>query len=106
MSWSIDDILEGMTGDHVRVMNKDTPEVHKHKKTEIKPSVQREEEDEQMIRHRLQVTIEGMKCVGGEGSWNEPLVMWLVDILVDQWMVQGAMYPINAVVSEDQEKWY
>jgi len=49
---------------------KDTPEVHEHKKTEIKPSVQREEENEQMIRHRLQVTIEGMECVGGEGSWN------------------------------------
>ena len=30
-------------------------------------------------------------------------MVWLVDILVDQRMVQGAMYPINAVVGEDQE---
>jgi len=83
MRWSIDDSLERMSGDHVRVVNEDTPEVHKHKETEIKPSVQREEEDEQMIRHRLQVAIEGMECVGGEGCWNEPLVVWLVNILVD-----------------------
>jgi hypothetical protein len=86
--WSIDDTLEGMSGDHIRVVNllhrvknpgirtivtktyEDTPKVHKHKKTEIKPSVQRKYEDEQMIGRRLQVTIEGMKCVGGEGSWN------------------------------------
>jgi hypothetical protein len=30
-------------------------------------------------------------------------VVWLVNILVDRRMVQGAMYPIDAVVGEDQE---
>jgi hypothetical protein len=32
--------------------------------------VQRKDEDEQMIGHRLQVSVEGMKGVGCEGSWD------------------------------------
>jgi len=79
----IDDSLESMPSDHVRVMNKNTPEVHKHEETEIEPAVQRKDEDEQMIGHRLQVTVEGMKGMGCEGSWDQPLVVRLVNILVN-----------------------
>ena len=50
--------------------HKNTPEVHKHEETEVKPAVQRKDEDEQMIGHRLQVTVEGMKSMRCEGSWD------------------------------------
>jgi hypothetical protein len=62
--------------------------------------MQRKDEDEQMIGHRLQVTIEGMEGMGCEGSWDcgwddegravqaktehtQPLVVRLVNILVN-----------------------
>jgi hypothetical protein len=62
--------------------------------------VQRKDEDEQMVGHRLQVTVEGMKCMGCEGSRDcgrddegrtvqgetghtQPLVVRLVNILVN-----------------------
>jgi len=79
----IDDSLERMPSDHVRVMNKNTPEVHKHEESEIEPAVQRKEEDEQMIWHRLQVTVEGMKGMRCEGSRDQPLMVPLMDILVN-----------------------
>jgi len=66
----INDTLESMSSDHIRVMNKNAPEIHKHEETEIEPTMQRKEEDEQMIGYRLQVTVEGMKGMGCEGSWN------------------------------------
>jgi hypothetical protein len=41
--------------------HENTPEVYKHEKSKIEPAMQRKNEDEQMIRHRLQITVEGMK---------------------------------------------
>ena len=32
--------------------------------------MQRKDEDKQMIGYRLQVTVEGMKGMGCEGSWD------------------------------------
>jgi hypothetical protein len=80
--------------------HKNTPEIHKHEETEIEPALQRKEEDEHMIRHRLQVPVEGMKGMGCEGRWDcggaveertaqertghtKPLVVRLVNILVN-----------------------
>jgi hypothetical protein len=41
--------------------HENAPEVYKHEKTKIEPAMQRKNEDEQMIGHRLQVTVEGVK---------------------------------------------
>lgn len=80
--------------------HKNTPEVHKHEESEIQPAVQRKDEDKQMIRHRLQVTVEGMKGMRCKGSWDcgrdgegrtvrgkmghtQPLVVRLMNMLVN-----------------------
>ncbi len=44
-----------------------------------------------------------MKGVGGEGRWDDPLVMRLVQVLVDQRMVKPAMDPVDGHVGEEQE---
>jgi hypothetical protein len=67
MSWSVYYLLEDVTGDHVRVMDlervvnlatiiqklrtyENTPEVHQDEKDEVQYPVDRENEDEEVIR--------------------------------------------------------
>jgi hypothetical protein len=66
--------------------------------------MQGEEEDEQMVRHRLEVAVKRMESMGSKGGRNcktikerqrepvtrrrtEPLVVWFVNVLVNRWMV-------------------
>jgi len=42
VSWAVYDFLEGMTGDHVRVMNKDAPAIDEYEQPEIEEAMERE----------------------------------------------------------------
>ena len=44
-----------------------------------------------------------MEGVCGEGGGYDPLVVWLVDVLVDTWVVLQSMDPVNAVIGEEEE---
>ena len=56
-----------------------------------------------MVRERLEVTVDWMESVCGEGGGNDPLVVWLMDVLVNAWVVFQSMNPVDAVISEDEE---
>ena len=64
----VDDLLERVAGDHVGVVDEDGPEVDKDEEAEVEVALDGEEEDEQMVGHRLQVAVERVERVRREGS--------------------------------------
>jgi len=63
MGWSIDHFLQRVTGYHIRIVDKNGPTVDKDKKADVNVTVKREEEDEDVIRDRLKVAVDGMKSM-------------------------------------------
>ena len=92
-----------MTGDHVRVVDKHRPNIHAHEECKVEVFLDREEVREDMVGERLEVTVDGVESVCGEGGGYDPLVVWLVDVLVDTWVVLQSMDPVNAVIGEEEE---
>ena len=62
-----------------------------------------EEVGEDVVRERLEVTVDWVESVCGEGGGNDPLVVWLVDVLVDERVVFQSVNPVNAVIGEEEE---
>ena len=60
---TIDDLLERMPSDHVRIMDEDTPEIDSHKETKVKVTLHGENENEKMVRDRLSVPIYRVESV-------------------------------------------
>ena len=63
VSWPVDDLLQGMTCDHVRIVDEDGPNIDGHEHGEVEVTLHREEEDEEMIWETLRTTINGMERV-------------------------------------------
>ena len=59
----VDDRLERVAGDHVRVVDQDRPEVHRDEQPEVQHAVEGEYEDEEMVRDRLEVAVERVERV-------------------------------------------
>lgn len=62
----VDDLLERMAGDKVRVMDKDGPEVDEDEEAKVEVTVEREDEDDEVIWYRLEVAVERVERVGCE----------------------------------------
>ena len=101
--WSIDDVLQPMTGDHIRIMNEDRPDVYTNEEGEMEMFLNGEEVGKNVIGEGLEVTVDWMESVCGEGSGDNPLMVWLVNILVDAWVVFQSVNPVNAVIGKDEE---
>ena len=56
-----------------------------------------------MVWEGLEVTVDWVESVCGEGSGHDPLVVWLVDVLVDKRMMFQSVNPVNAVIGADEE---
>jgi len=82
----------------------DRPNVDNDKQAEIKVLVEREEENEEVIGQRLHVAVKGMKGVRCVRSRNDPLVMGLVESLINPRNVQPAMDPVDAHIGEEEEE--
>lgn len=92
-----------MAGDHVRIVNEDRPDVHCHEKGEVEVLLDGEEVREDVVGEGLEVPVDRVECVSGEGSGYNPSVVWLVDVLVDEWVVFPPVDPVDAVVGEKKE---
>ena len=66
----VDDLLQWMTSDHVGIMDKNTPKVDGNEEEQVKNTVKREKEDEQMVGHGLEVAVDGVKRVRRERRRN------------------------------------
>lgn len=86
------------------VVNQDSPDVNEDEEDHRGDLGQREQEGEDMVWQTLSITIKGVECVGGKRCGHNPLVVWLVDVLVDAWVVEAAVDPVDARVGEEQEE--
>lgn len=99
----IDDILQPMAGDHIRIVNEHRPDVYTDEEREMQMFLDGEEVGEDMVGKRLEVPVDRMESVRGEGGWDNPLVVWFVDVFVDGRVMFQSVNPVNAVVGEQEE---
>ena len=97
-------IDDGVVRDIFAIMDHDGPEIDKDEEQDIGKLLNWEHKGIHVIRKPLSETIKGMESVGGIGSWHNPLVVRLMQPLVDQWMVQVSVDPVDAVVREAEKE--
>ena len=56
-----------------------------------------------MVRDRLSESIDRVEGVRSVGGRHDPFMMSLVERLVDEWMVEASMDPVDAEVGEEDE---
>jgi len=100
---SIDNVLQPMASDHIRIVNKHGPNVDADEKCEVEVFLNGDDVGEDVVGERLEVTVDWVESVCGEGGGDDPLVVWLVDVLVDKGMVFQSVDPVNAVIGADKE---
>lgn len=101
---AIDHLLEWRVADHVRVVDQDAPQVDKHEEADGHDTVKREDEGEDVVRQRLEVAIKRVESVTCVRRGDEPLVVRLVDVLVDSGVMLNPVDPVDEEVGEDKEE--
>jgi hypothetical protein len=99
----VDDLLERVAGNEVRVVDEDRPEVDEDEEAEVQVPVERQDENEGVVRYRLQIAVERVECVRCERSGDDPLVVRLVDMLVECGVVLQPVDPIYAEIGQKEE---
>jgi hypothetical protein len=94
---------DGRVGDVLAVVDHDGPDLDEGEEGDVRELLQREDEGEEVVGDRLREAIERVEGVGGEGCGHDPLVVRLVQALVEELAVQGAVDPVDAEVGEGQE---
>lgn len=64
-----------------------------------------EDVGEDMVGEGLEVSVNRVECVGGEGGGDDPFVVGLVDVFVYEWVVFPSVDPVYAVIRKHQERW-
>lgn len=101
MSSAVDVALKDLGHPVVAVMDAHGPAVDAHIHEQVEVLVEREQEDENVIGQALQITIQGVEGMRGKRGHSNPLVMWLVHILVEEFdIVQSSMNKVDAHVCE------
>ncbi|CAK9107656.1 Postreplication repair E3 ubiquitin-protein ligase rad18 (RING-type E3 ubiquitin transferase rad18) (UV radiation sensitivity protein 2), partial [Durusdinium trenchii] len=84
-------------------VDKDGPDVDQDKSPEVEPLVHGHHEDEQVVRYPLHETIDWVEGVRCKWRHDEPFVVPLVAVLVEQRVVQQAVDPVDEAVVPHQE---
>ena len=103
---TVDDLLERRVADHVRVVDENRPQVDKDKQPNADHAVKREDEGEDVVWKRLGVSVKRVEGVRGERRWDKPLVVGLVNVLVQPRMVLESVDPVNGGIGKHEEEWY
>lgn len=78
--------------------DKNRPDIDENKERDISKLLKREDEWEHVVWHTLCKAIQRMKGMAGIWGWHYPLVMGLVQRLVNFRMVQPPVNPVDAQV--------
>jgi hypothetical protein len=96
-------IDDGRVGYVFAIVNEDGPDVDKGEEENIRKLLEREDEGEDVVRHTLEVAVERVEGVRGVRGRHDPLVVWLVQRLVYEGVVQTAVDEVNPKVGKDEE---
>ena len=95
---------DGAVGDVLAVVDEDGPEVDEAEEEDVGELLQREDEGEDVVGDALRPAVERVEGVRGEGAGHDPLVVRLVQGLVDQRVVEAAVNPVDAEIGEGDEQ--
>ena len=98
---SVDD---GRVGDVFAIVNHDGPDVDEHEQGDVGELLERQHEGEDVVWDGLSEAIERVEGVRGKGRRHDPLVVRLVQALVNHRVVQTAVDPVDEEVGEEQEQ--
>lgn len=93
-----------VVGEVLAVVDHDGPEVDKDEEEDVGHLLQREDEGEDVIRDGLGEAVDGVEGMAGVGRGHDPLVVRLVQALVDGGVVEAAVNPVDEEVGEDEEE--
>lgn len=97
-------IDDGRIGNILPIMDQNGPDIDEDEEKDVRPLLQWEYEREEVIRQALGEAIDWMESMRGVGCWHDPLVVWFVQSLIEYWMMQAPMYPVNEEVGEENEE--
>lgn len=100
---AVDELFEPVAGDHVAVVDENGPHLDEDEEAQVEVLLGREDEDEDVVGQRLDVAVERVEGEGGPGRGHNPLVVRLVDVLVDAGVVLEAVDPVDEQVVPDHE---
>lgn len=104
MRGPVDDLFQWRVADHVAVVDQDGPAVDKDKQANVDESVQREQKDKDVVRQRLRIPVHRVERVRRKRCGHQPLVVRLVDVLVQSRVVLEPVHPVDAKVGKEQEE--
>ena len=95
--WAVGDILP--------IVNENGPEVDKDKQEDIGQFLQRKDERKDVVWYALGPAVQWVEGMGGKRTRHDPLVMWFVQSLVDERVVQTTVNPVDEEISKtDKER--
>jgi len=95
---------DGGVGHVFAVVDHDGPNLDEGKERDVGEFLQGEDEGEEVVGHALAVAVERVEGVTGERRRHDPFVVRLVQTLVEDRVVQGAVDPVDAEVCEEDEE--
>lgn len=84
-------------------MDEDSPDVDESEEENIRKFLEREDEGEDVVWNRLRKSIKRMECMRCIRRRHNPLVMWFMQRLVNQRMMQASMDQVNPEIGKEQE---
>lgn len=103
MCSSVDEFLQQPWDPVVTIVNGDGPYVNKHIKAQVEYLVQRKEERVNVVGESLKEAVDGVESVAGKGSRDLPDVVRFMEMLIDQFVMQETVNPVDAHVGEKEE---
>lgn len=97
-------VQDRTVGHVLAVVDKDCPELYKEEKSKVRDLLQREDEGEDVVGHGLHPAVYRVECNRGVGSGHDPLVMRLVEGLVDERMMQTSVDEVDAEIRKEEEE--
>ena len=57
-----------------------------------------------MVWNALCIAIKRVECMARIGSWHNPLVVWLVEVLVNEWVMKAPVDQVDEAIRECNEE--
>ena len=97
-------VNDGVVGEVLAVVDQNGPEVDKDEENHICDLGEREQEREDVVRDGLAPTVDRVEGVACKWGRHDPLVVGLVQPLVDERVMKSPMNPVDPEVSEGDEE--
>jgi len=90
-------------GNVFTIVDHDCPDVDEHEERNVRELLKRQDEWEYVVWDRLCEAIERMESMRREWRGHDPFVVRLVEVLVDAWVMEPSVNPVNEEVGKQQE---